>query len=413
MSRLLALFLLLLLGLAYLPPIVAACPTQGAEEQQIPYSLDTMVILAETTDTPGKDSLHRFQALARGVNWYYALNSYGRIAFPFTFMDADGSAGNHDWFSVGPTRAASRGNEGGFVVTALQRAFADANLSGSVRVERAIVVYAGTKLFANAKPLYAATFWQPDGSYIEVPGAEHRTRVYISNLILLSEKDDLGGWAHELGHTLCATNGGPYHRLSDRYSHDQPGQRYGDVGRWDLMGSGSSWGDLLGTSPTHMSSYTKEAAGWLHYRPASLDQTYELTGLENQKMGDAVLALDDPLSDDPLSYYIIEARDSGAFFGAPESGVMLYHVAYDHQADHAVVDAVSPQQGDPSAIQSDLSYQRPTLHSAASADAAREYTNAVSGFRVVLLAESFSPYRATIRVESYSPRPGEVLARAN
>ena len=415
-GRVLALFLLVLLCLAYLPPTVVASPTQGAEQPQILYSLDTVVILAETTDTPGKGSLYRFQALAQAANWYYGLNSYGRVDFSFTFMDADGPAGTRDWYNVGSTLSAYTGNEGGFVLAALQQALAGADWPESVYLQRAIVVYAGAELLSDAAPFSSATFWQPDASYVDVARGEHHTRVFIGSLILVCEQDDLGTWVHELGHTLCTRQAtrGTHGRISDRYNYyDQPNQRYGDVGRWDLMGSGSRWGNPIGTSPTHMSSYTKEAAGWLHYRPASLDQTYELTGLENQKMGDAVLALDDPLSDDPLSYYILEARDSGAFFGAPESGVMLYHVTYDHQADHAVVDVVSPQQGDPSANQSDLSYQRPTLHSAASADAAREYTNAVSGFRVVLLAESFSPYRATVRIERYSPLSGEALLPAD
>ena len=405
MSRLLALFLLLLLGLAYLPPIAAACPTQGAEEQQIPDSLDTVVILAETTDTPGKDSLRRFQALAQAANWYYALNSYGDVGFSFTFMDADGPAGAHDWYNVGPSLSAYIGNEDGFVVAALGQALAGADWPESVYLQRAIVVYAGTKLLSDATPFSSATFWQPDTSYLEVTGGEHHTRVYIASLILVCEQDELGTWVHELGHTLCVkgATASPYGRISDRYNYDdQPDRRYGEVGHWDLMGSGSRWGNPIGTSPTHMSSYTKEAAGWLHYGPASLDQNYELTALENQVMGDAVLTLDDPLSDDPLCYYILEARDSGAFFGAPESGVMLYHVTYDHQADHTVVATVGPQEGGPSAIQSDVSHQRTTLHGAASAEGAREYIIS-DGLRVRLLAESFSPYRATVRIERCSP----------
>jgi len=43
-------------------------------------------------------------------------------------------------------------------------------------------------------------------------------------------------------------------------------------------------------------------------------------------------------------------------------------------------------------------YQRPTLHGIARGDGAREYI--ISGG---LLAESFAPYRATVRIERYRP----------
>ena len=93
---------------------------------------------------------------------------------------------------------------------------------------------------------------------------------------------------------------GGLHRVSDRYQSDQPGRQLGHVGAWDLMGTGSRWGDPAGVAPTHMSSYTKEAAGWLRYLPAELGRHYRLEALENQSMGDHVLRVDDPSSDDPL-----------------------------------------------------------------------------------------------------------------
>ena len=49
-----------------------------------------------------------------------------------------------------------------------------------------------------------------------------------------------------------------------------------------------------------------------------------------------------------------------------------------------------------------MGYQRPTLHGAASADRAREYTIS-DGLVVRLLAESFFPYRAAVRIERCSP----------
>ena len=90
-----------------------------------------------------------------------------------------------------------------------------------------------------------------------------------------------------------------------------------------------------------MSSYTKEAAGWLRYRQAELGQEYTLTALESQNAGDEVLILDEPgergMETAPTGsgdgtrsdYYILEARDRTQPYGAPETGVVIYHVTRD------------------------------------------------------------------------------------
>jgi len=167
------------------------------------------------------------------------------------------------------------------------------------------------------------------------------------------------------------------------------------------MASGSHWGNPDSTSPTHMSSYTKVAATWLRYTPASFDQDYVLTALENQRVGDAVLTVDDPLSSDPLCLYIIEARDSAVHFGAPECGVMIYHVTFNRAAGHPVVEIVSAGGDSGNTVGRRPPAQHPTLRGAGDPGGVTEYVNAPDGFRVRLLSESFSPYKATIRIERY------------
>jgi len=196
-------------------------------------------------------------------------------------------------------------------------------------------------------------------------------------------------------------------RIGDRYSYPEAGQRVGHVGPWDLMDGGGLWGSPDSPSPTQMSSFTKVAAGWLRYRPAMLDRDYMLTAVENQRMGDAVLKLDDPLGNDPLcSYYLIEARDHDALFGAPESGIVIYHVTHDRDDGHPVVDILRCQCEDTMAFSERTFrerqpifklYERSTLCGAAEPDGAREYVMA-GGLVVTLVAESFSPYNATIRL---------------
>ena len=375
----------------------------AAKDQDVCGLGSTVVILTETDDTPGTESLVRFRAIAEAVNRYYRFNGYGRADFDFTFKDADGYRGQHDGYAVGPSLAEYAGNTYGYAVDAVRAAFAGADLPPVVYLERAIIVYAGKGSQSDpTRPLTSHTLKLPADHTIEVSAAGHGVRLYVPNLILVSETDSLGDWVHELGHTLRAQGEGDaevYGRLVDRYSMPNASVQGGEVGDWDLMGRGNYRGNPYGTSPTQMSSYTKVAAGWLRYRSASLDHTYTLTAVENQTMGDAVLRLDDPLSDDPHCYYIIEARDAEAPFGAPESGVMIYHVTYE--AGYPVVEALDCQARITMSFSGEVTFERSTLHGAAKMHGAKEY--AIPGGRVVkLVAESFAPYRATVRVERRS-----------
>jgi len=75
------------------------------------------------------------------------------------------------------------------------------------------------------------------------------------------------------------------------------------------------------------------------------------------------------------------------------------------------VDMLNAQTGGVEGTRLGQPYQRPTLHGVASPDGAREYIIS-GGLRVRLLAESFWPYRATVRIERYSPRSAETTVRA-
>jgi len=368
-----------------------------AAEQVLGSIPGTVVILADTEDTPGSDSLLRYRSLAQSVDRYYALNAYGRVDLASTFMDADGDAGDEDWYTVGPRLASYAGREGDFAVAAVQAAFAGSHLPRTAYSERIIVVCPATSSpLGNTRNLFSAAYMKPPTFAIEVRGAEHETSIYVASLVVVSEEDEVGSWVHEIGHTLYGRHrtAGGHRRISDRY-----GEQQGHVGPWDLMSTGSRWGSPEGSLPVHMSSFTKEAAGWLHLAPAAMDQTYNLLALENQKIGDSILTVDDPTSDDPRCFYIIEARDGQAFYGAPETGVMLYHVAPDAASGGNRVDLMLAQASEARGQQSGVTYERPTLHGAASPEGAREYIDAEAGFRITLVAESFAPYVATVRIE--------------
>ncbi len=369
----------------------------------------SLVILARTADGPGHHPLSWFRTLAAEADQYYGENGYGRVSFDFRFLDADGPQGDDDWFSLGSPFAAY-GDAYGYGVIALRAALAAAGWPKATYLERAIVVYPEGDPSAGTRRLPPAmAFWSPRHQPIEVQDTEHKACLHVANLVVLSEAESLGSWAHELGHTLHARYEGEegIERLDDRYSDPETGRHFGHVGDWDLMGSGGLWGTPAGSSPTQMSSFTKVAAGWLRYQPAVPNRDYVLAAVESQRMGDAVLVLEDPLGGGPLcSYYLLEARDHGAPYGAPESGVMIYHVTYDRQAGHPVVDALRCQHGDALGFsESELRpghriftiYERSTLHGA------REYV-LVGGVVIRLMGESFAPYKATVRIER---RPAE------
>ena len=164
------------------------------------------------------------------------------------------------------------------------------------------------------------------------------------------------------------------------------------------MGSGSRWGPLLGASPTHMSSYTKVEAGWLRYCEAMCGREYLLTALENQRASGCVLRFDDPLTDDPRYYYILEARDHDAYYGAPHSGVMVYHITHDSTARHAVVNTVRTEP-ERRVVDGLESTELPTLHGIGHPHGVTEYVNRMAGIRVRLLVESNSPYQASLRLD--------------
>ena len=266
---------------------------------------------------------------------------------------------------------------------ALRQALSTPDLPDDVYLERAVVVYAGQGQQADpASPLYPAAIRLPEGHTIDIQGPSRLTRLHVPTLVLLSEHDALGTWVHELGHTLYARQStfGGFKRLSDRYDDRLGGQ----IGFWDLMGYGSRWGDPAGSSPTHMSSFTKESAGWLRYQGAIPDTTYVLTALECQRMGDAVLTVDDPLQQDPRFFYIIEARDHDAPYGAVKTGIVIYYVSYDRQADHAVVDVVGVRYS--------------------SADGSSQDSISLTGpLQLTILGESFAPYQVTVRIEGTRP----------
>jgi hypothetical protein len=157
-----------------------------------------------------------------------------------------------------------------------------------------------------------------------------------------------------------------------------------------------------------MESFTKEAAGWLNYVDMAVNTSYTDKALENKKIGDSAYRFDDPTSNDPKDYYIVEARDSSGKYSAPETGLAVYKVTYDAANTHHVVNIIFPQKGNTTindTTKNSVEYLRATMHAGASAaDTPLEYDNVPGKFKVKLEGETASPYTATFRVEDFNVR---------
>jgi M6 family metalloprotease-like protein len=386
---------------------IAAALYSAAQEEGLCDYGDTLIIMVDTPDQAGSGVISEKIVIAQKVNEYYGVNSYGQQPpFRVSTLDSDGSRGDVDYYTIATPMSsfnadANKWND--FEQQAVQKAFNGTTLAEDLYFERIVLVYAGPpQQVDRSVPFYDACDYKRDSDYVEVGTTTGTKRIYNKNFIFLSENSELGTWSHEFGHSLTSRYTLPaplnYDRISDRYNlAGLPDRQYGEVGSWGLMGYGAWW-PADAKSPVNMEGFTKFAANWLGSTSASLNQSYTITALEDMKKGDSILTLDDPESNDANSYYIIEARDPTAFFGAPESGVVIYKVSMS--AGHHVVNAVAAQSGPTSANNAQgVRFQKATLTS--TAGSASNYTNVPGKFRIRLLDKSDKS--ATIKVEEFAP----------
>lgn len=401
---------------------IAAALWMAAERNHICDLGDTLVLLAGTSDAPNAKTITDAQKLAQDVNSYYGQNAYGKVVLAYTFLDADGDSGSDDGYEVGPAIAPYVNNECDFAQDALKKAFEGGAPREEMNLARAIVVYSGSSSQADSANGKLSTLccWPRNGqSYdVEVGPTGNTSHLYVGSLVMVAENDGLGLWAHEVGHSLYSQYliKGKFYRISDRYNYAQPWGQYGSIDNWGLMGSGNWWGDPRASWPVQMSGFTKVSAEWLSYLDGQLDEEYNLTAIEDQQAGGTVLRIDDPTSNDPSRYFILEARDSGAAYGAPETGVVLYLVAWDAANQHHVVNAISAGKGPTAGVgPGNRAYRRPTLRGAGDPNAPTVLQAPAYKIEFQLLSESTdSGYSARVQVATWEPPPvvGAVAAPA-
>ncbi len=386
---------------------IAAALYAAAQEEGLCDYGDTLVIMVDTPELAGSKRIAETAIMGQKVNEYYGIVSYRQQPpFKFSMLDSDGSRGANDYHTLATPMSSfnADGNKwANFERQAVQKAFNGSTLAEDLYFERIVLVYAGPAQQTDPSvPFYDACDYKRDSDYTEVGTTTGTKRIYNKNFIFLSEQSNLGQWSHEFGHSLPSRYTLPaplsYDRISDRYNVGAlPDRQYGEVNNWGLMGYGVWWPNDA-TSPVHMEGFTKFAAKWLGTSSASINQTYTITALENMGKGDSILTLDDPASNDADSYYILEARNPEAFFGAPEAGVMIYKVSMS--AGHHVVNALGPQSGPTRASNAKgRQYLKATL-TATSGDASN-YTNVPGKFRIRLLDKGNNA--STLKIEEFTP----------
>ena len=386
---------------------IAAAIYSAAQEDGLCDYGDTLVIHADTPDIPGSQTVAESTKLGQKLNEYYGVNSYGQQPpFKLSYLDHDGARGADDWFhTTTPMSSYSADNNkfDDYAQAAIKEAFKGADVPQDLYFERVVITYPGESQQKDpSAPFYDGCGWKKDDYYVEVDAAEGKRKIYSKNNIFLSEKRDLGTWAHEFGHSLPSKNMLPqgFDRISDRYNiAGWPTGQYGEINSWGLMGYGVWWGNNA-DHPVQMEGFTKNAAKWLGLQSASINKTYTLTSIEDMKAGDNVLTLDDPTSADPNDYYIIESRDPSAVFGAPENGVMIYKVSTASPTAYPVMNSLAPQTG--AATKTGpygQQYIPPTLSD--TSGNASTYTDVPGQFRIRLLSKSDKS--SEVSIEAYNP----------
>ncbi|MEM2897501.1 MAG: M6 family metalloprotease domain-containing protein, partial [Candidatus Bathyarchaeia archaeon] len=135
--------------------------------------------------------------------------------------------------------------------------------------------------------------------------------------MIVSEKDPMGTFAHEFGHSLG---------LPDLYdvTNSDPNDF---VGRWDLMSMGSYNGVPYGSSPAHLSVWCKIKLGWIQTNQILIVNKEEsiivdIAPIEIKTSG--IQAIELPIATN--EYYLIEFRKKVGFDSyLPNAGVLIYY----------------------------------------------------------------------------------------
>jgi hypothetical protein len=282
-----------------------------------------VIFLEFSEDDPAPSRpLTEFQNIKTDLMSYYHEVSYGSLSFNIMFYPDDGS-----WLRLSRDRKYYGKDDEQFVQDAIDTSdtivdFTRYDYDADNGLGIAILIHAGHSNQEGESTDDLSTQVKYGGVFGASGGYPTKDNTKV-DAIIAAETDNVGGWAHEIGHVLgkllvtsvtgTSKDGAWY--LPDRYKGGYFAGN-GEIDYWGLMGSGS-WLPLDwlgrgtdGTHPDHMCSYSKEWLGWLKYREYQHPSygTYWINSLVTKKYGDDVFKykIDDNM------YYILEVRNKNS-----------------------------------------------------------------------------------------------------
>lgn len=278
---------------------------------------------------------------ARSLRSYYLEVSFGALTVNATIVPAW-------WQSSQTMKHYGEDSAGGIddrtgpiyrlVTEAVQAAnpsfnFAPHDTNGDGVVDHVIVVHAGAGQENTPDPnneLIWSHRWAVLDADPTTPGTQslQADGVRISNYMMVSEDFALGVVAHEFGHDLG---------LPDLYDTDGSSQ---GAGRWDIMAGGSWNGNPAGSSPAHLSAWSRLRLGWV--TPTDVTTALVGTAISAVESSGTVFRLAIAGSP-PFEYFLVENRQPiGTDAALPGSGLLVWHVdesrSSNDQDDHRLVD---------------------------------------------------------------------------
>jgi M6 family metalloprotease-like protein len=290
-------------------PVITPTPT--------PRDVKIAVILAEPSDDSHNiihDKNYYLTNIIPDLKDYYKEVSYGAINIILNSEDIYDN--NSNWYKLGKTavyygrnithtKADGTTYEDGwdnssqFLLDVVETADLDINFSNY----DAVIV-----LHANKSQQETGGNWDLMTTHAWMDDYTTSNGYKAKNLILNSEYELIGTWAHETGHALgrILQPSKPPFYLPDRYG-DKNGNH--SIGDWDLMGSGNWLGVPAGSNPDHMSSFSKDWLGWLDNKSVGYG-TYWINSLATMNYGDEITRYitENNTKRNYINYYIIETR---------------------------------------------------------------------------------------------------------
>lgn len=287
-------------------------PTISANRAPAPKTEKVLVLRAQLAGALFSADISLMRTMFKdSVKAYYTEVSYNLVVMNTTFITNN--------YTLTHTDSYYSANIESLVSDTVKAANNDVSTLGGYSAFRHIViVHSGPdKAVTHLSTDIGSEFvFRNGGPLIDIPG------IRIMNASIVSQYDPLGVVVHELGHSLG---------LPDLYSYQGEDLSAIDtfMGAWDLMATGSWTPSGQGTSPSHLTTWSKIKLHWIDATQiVNMSQSDIQSGvnktvfLDPQERTDRNLAIRILLSNG--TYFLIENRQAIGYDGSiPAKGVLI------------------------------------------------------------------------------------------